>query len=259
MSQRSFAYEIDDVLVSDFVTPAYYRGDDRRSTSGGASRNHSRCSTNGLPVLARPGRPNTGGSSTRSAARSATSASSKPSSRRQRRDDGGGGASARGRARDAQAPRNADAAAAPSRAAELDGLGALPGAVNDQVARVDQLGFRDYVIAFADLIESPLTEPPITIGIYGAWGPASRSCCATSKASCPSPGDAAPETPRVHVVRFNAWEYSSSAAIWPSLVRKIVVCVEKEVRWRFPGRFLRKLWRNLWWSCARNAAGSSGR
>src|SRR5262245_56158593 len=49
-------------------------------------------------------------------------------------------------------------------------VGRLAGATNDQVGAVDQLGFRDYVTAFADLIGSQYTEPPITIGIFGSWG-----------------------------------------------------------------------------------------
>jgi hypothetical protein len=49
-------------------------------------------------------------------------------------------------------------------------LGTLGGAGNDRVADEDQLGFRYYVKAFADLITSPHTTPPLTIGIFGSWG-----------------------------------------------------------------------------------------
>jgi hypothetical protein len=145
----------------------------------------------------------------------------------------------------------------PEAPAELDALGGLPGALNDQVAKVDLLGFRDYVVAFADLIESPHTEPPITIGIYGAWGSGKSFLLQGIEDELlerQGRRDAGDSAPRVHVVRFNAWEYSSSAAIWPSLVRKIVVCVQKELRWKFPGRFVRKLWRNLRWEVRQERA-----
>lgn len=44
------------------------------------------------------------------------------------------------------------------------------GARNDRVAAEDQLEFKHYVNAFADLITSADTEPPLTIGIFGSWG-----------------------------------------------------------------------------------------
>src|SRR5215208_5696668 len=49
--------------------------------------------------------------------------------------------------------------------------GTLGGAANDTVEHVkDQLSFVHYVEAFAELIDSPNTDPPLTIGIYGSWG-----------------------------------------------------------------------------------------
>ena len=53
-------------------------------------------------------------------------------------------------------------------ALRLSHVGRGAGAMNDQVARSDQLDFNDYVSAFADLIESPDTTPPVTIGILGS-------------------------------------------------------------------------------------------
>lgn len=44
------------------------------------------------------------------------------------------------------------------------------GAHNDRVADEDQLEFKHYVAALSDLIISPDTEPPITLGIFGSWG-----------------------------------------------------------------------------------------
>jgi hypothetical protein len=54
-----------------------------------------------------------------------------------------------------------------------------------------------------------------------------------------------PSTPRVHVVHFNAWEYSATEIIWPGLVRKVMDRLEIEISWGFPGRFLYRLWRNI--------------
>lgn len=59
------------------------------------------------------------------------------------------------------------------------------------------------------------------------------------------PTSAGPSTKRVHVVRFNAWEYSATDVIWPGLVRKIMDRLEVEITWGFPGHFLHRLWRNV--------------
>jgi hypothetical protein len=48
------------------------------------------------------------------------------------------------------------------------GVGTLGGADNDSVGAEDRLDFKHYVDAFADLITSPYTKPPLTIGIFGS-------------------------------------------------------------------------------------------
>lgn len=141
--------------------------------------------------------------------------------------------------------------------ADRSRAGRLEGAANDQVAAVDQLGFRDYVTAFVGLIRAPLTRPPITIGIFGSWGVGKSFLLrhigdelrASAKEVEPL-GEGQPR-PRVHVVELNAWAYSASEAVWPSLVRRVMECGEREIGWPFPGRFLLKLWRNLLWELHR--------
>jgi hypothetical protein len=123
------------------------------------------------------------------------------------------------------------------------------GAANDTVAAEDQLGFAHYVEAFAQLIDSPDTKPPLTIGIYGSWGMGKSFLLKNIewklrdemfKNRPLSPG-AAPR-PKVHVVHFNAWEYSAAEVIWPGLVRKIMDTFEET--WSRPRRFFTKFWRN---------------
>jgi hypothetical protein len=48
--------------------------------------------------------------------------------------------------------------------------------------------------------------------------------------------------PEVHVVHFNAWEYSAAELIWPGLVRKIMDTFEET--WSRPRRFFTKFSRN---------------
>jgi Cdc6-like AAA superfamily ATPase len=122
-------------------------------------------------------------------------------------------------------------------------VGTQTGAGNDRVAQTDALGFRHYVRAFVDLMESPHTRPPLTIGIYGSWGMGksflldhviarireNQRARAEAAKKAPKPADGTPRTPDVYVVGFNAWEYSATDVIWPGLVRKIMDTMEREV------------------------------
>jgi len=95
----------------------------------------------------------------------------------------------------------------------------------------DLLGFEDYANAFADLIESPYTDPPLTIGIYGSWGMGKSSLLGQiaeklkerhEKRQSDNSSTSDTPIPQVHIINFNAWEYSSFESIWPGLVRKIM-------------------------------------
>ena len=122
-------------------------------------------------------------------------------------------------------------------------VGTQVGAGNDRVAKEDALGFRHYVRAFVDLIESQHTRPPLTVGVYGSWGMGKsfllehviqrlkQNQTARSEAAKRQPAKRADanRTPDVYVVSFNAWEYSATEVIWPGLVRKIMDTMEREV------------------------------
>jgi KAP family P-loop domain len=125
----------------------------------------------------------------------------------------------------------------------------------------DQLGFEHYVAAFAELIQSRSTAPPLTIGIYGAWGTgksfllgaiveriknsqkgrSTRTRVAWKKRRR---GDHPHDLPpMVQIVEFNAWEYSASKVIWPGLVRRIMTELDRARP--FYVRGWRRLRRNL--------------
>ncbi len=116
-------------------------------------------------------------------------------------------------------------------------LGSLRGAGNDRVSDQDQLGFNNYVYAFADLIESRDTTPPLTIGIYGSWG-SGKSFLLNSivreleKPSAERLKERKTErvVRKVRVIEFNAWEYNATEVIWAGLVRKIIDKLEGDLR-----------------------------
>ena len=119
----------------------------------------------------------------------------------------------------------------------------------------DLLGFEDYAKAFADLIESPYTDPPLTIGIYGSWGMGKSSLLGqideklkkrhnSRQQKNGSTSDTATSL-QVHVINFNAWEYSASEVVWPGLVRKIIDEMEpKKLSKYYPRYFISKLLHN---------------
>lgn len=116
-------------------------------------------------------------------------------------------------------------------------LGSLRGAGNDRVSDQDQLGFNNYVYAFADLIEARDTTPPLTIGIYGSWG-SGKSFLLNSivreleKPSAERLKERKTErvVRKVRVIEFNAWEYNATEVIWAGLVRKIIDKLEGDLR-----------------------------
>jgi hypothetical protein len=116
------------------------------------------------------------------------------------------------------------------------------GASGDRPSVTDHLNFSDYAQAFAEIIASEDTEPPLTIGIYGSWGIGKSSLLDMIADQFEDP-EAGP-TP-VHVVRFNAWEYNSSERIWPSLVRRVMEEMEQQAQW--------SPWARAWDTLKRNA------
>ena len=117
--------------------------------------------------------------------------------------------------------------------------GTLGGAGNDSVADTDQLNFHSYVDAFASLIASPHTTPPLTVGIFGSWGMGKSFLLEHIDREIRRRQAENPDAlPHVHVVRFNAWEYSATEVVWPALVRKIVEKLDQDVPW--------PRWRRAW-------------
>jgi Cdc6-like AAA superfamily ATPase len=238
---RQAGYEIDGVLVSDFVTPAFY------GTPGESDRFPSLDFKEAIerPLQVLPGGYLTWLDEKRNHWRQLLYFGDQPEFRDL------GAAVEEEESEEASTESESAAVDETLLPAPLGRAGGLAGAINDQVAPTDHLGFRDYVSAFVTLITSPHLTPPITIGIFGSWGVGKSfllqhirdELCARSGTSTAADGG----QPNVHVVELNAWAYSASEAVWPALVRRVMTCGEREIKWPFPGRFWRKLWGNLTW------------
>lgn len=105
-----------------------------------------------------------------------------------------------------------------------------------QRVTVDSLGVREDAAALSDLILLEAAQPPLAIGLFGAWGSGKstlikelqfrihadleqeRTLVAAGLA------DTSPDTRRVRNVvqiEFNAWAYADSANLWASLTSEI--------------------------------------
>lgn len=100
-------------------------------------------------------------------------------------------------------------------------------ALNDRPRGDDRLGFKDYARAFAAMLTNPATQPPLTVGIYGAWGMGKSFLMQTIREALEEnkPADA----PEFVFVEFNAWVYSGSQNLWAGLVSRIYERVEQRL------------------------------
>jgi Cdc6-like AAA superfamily ATPase len=127
-------------------------------------------------------------------------------------------------------------------------IGLLPGAFSDRIGDIDFLGFAPYIEALADLIESPHTQLPLTIGVYGDWGTGKsflldhlKRKLEERRRSRPSE----PTTTRVFPVAFNAWEYGAAQVVWPRLARCILDGLEKHLFDNWFERLFKRILRNF--------------
>ncbi len=110
-------------------------------------------------------------------------------------------------------------------------------ATTDLVGGEDRLGFTHYVDAFVRLIED--TQPPLTIGIYGAWGTGKSFLMDKIAKRLKPEGDVKqveklslwqkifrPSKTQMPVVWFEAWDYNASDKLWAGLVERIFLSIE---------------------------------
>ena len=108
-------------------------------------------------------------------------------------------------------------------------------AVSDSPADQDSLGFEEIADAFAALVESASTEPPITIGIEGTWG--------TGKSTLMMMIESRLRSPNIITIRFDVWENTDSSWIWAGLLRSVFRELESHVTRR---QRLSFLWKRRW-------------
>ena len=110
-------------------------------------------------------------------------------------------------------------------------------ATTDLIGGEDRLGFAQYVDAFVRLIED--TQPPLTIGIYGAWG-TGKSFLIDKIARRLDPESDIKQVEKLNILQkvfrlsktqmpvvwFDAWDYNASDKLWAGLVERIFLSIE---------------------------------
>ena len=97
-------------------------------------------------------------------------------------------------------------------------------ALNDRPRGDDRLGFKDYARAFAAMLTNPATQPPLTVGIYGAWGMGKSFLMHQLRQTLEK--DKPADAPEFIHIDFNAWVYSGSENLWAGLVSRIYERIE---------------------------------
>jgi hypothetical protein len=128
---------------------------------------------------------------------------------------------------------------------------------NDRPTGKDQLDYQTYARAFAQILASPHTKPPLTIGLYAAWGMGKSFLMNKIKEELRAKERRSRENDQTelcfHFIDFNAWEYSTSDNLWAGLITSLYGQVEKAYkpwqiyRFRWTKRFRKNLRKTFGW------------
>ena len=84
----------------------------------------------------------------------------------------------------------------------------------------DALDFEPYVDTLADIIASPSTGTPLTIGIFGDWGSGKTSLMRMVRKELP---------PNYCLAWFDAWKYDEEQVLWRALLLQVLDALRRAV------------------------------
>jgi len=96
----------------------------------------------------------------------------------------------------------------------------LASILDDLPTQDDALDFDPYVATLADIIASPSTRTPLTIGVFGTWGSGKTSLMRMMRDKLP---------PEFRVAWFDAWKYEKEATLWRALLLSVLAALEDAV------------------------------
>jgi len=114
--------------------------------------------------------------------------------------------------------------------------------VPDQPSKLDYLDFGPYVSALVDLIVSPNTQTPVTLGIFGTWGSGKTTLMQLMEQAAKDLR-ARMKSPALELLWMNVWQLSQHGEGWQAFLQALFTQVHKSLpffkRVRFDLRLMR--------------------
>jgi tetratricopeptide (TPR) repeat protein len=114
--------------------------------------------------------------------------------------------------------------------------------VPDQPSRSDYLDFGPYVSALVDLVVSPNTQTPVTLGIFGTWGSGKTTLMQLMEQAAKELR-AKTKSPALELLWMNVWQLSQHGEGWQAFLQALFTQVHKSLpffkRARFDLRLMR--------------------
>lgn len=92
--------------------------------------------------------------------------------------------------------------------------------LNDFPTDKDTLDFTPYVDSLVDIIISPTTDTPLTIGIFGTWGSGKTSLMLMMRKRLPK---------SFRTTWFNAWMYDKEETVWRAFLLSTLVSLKEAI------------------------------
>ncbi len=89
--------------------------------------------------------------------------------------------------------------------------------LDDLPAERDALDFQPYIDTLADVVASPKTRTPLTIGIFGSWGAGKTSLMRLVQKQLPK---------SYRTAWFDAWKYERETDLWRALLLHVLLALQ---------------------------------
>jgi formylglycine-generating enzyme required for sulfatase activity len=96
-----------------------------------------------------------------------------------------------------------------------------PSILDDLPAHRDALDFDPYVETLADIVSSPKTSTPLTVGVFGSWGSGKTSLLGMIQRKLPE---------NCTSLWFDAWKYDKQEALWRALLLRVLAELREAIR-----------------------------
>jgi predicted KAP-like P-loop ATPase len=96
-----------------------------------------------------------------------------------------------------------------------------PSILDDLPAHRDALDFEPYVETLTDVVSSPQTSTPLTVGVFGSWGSGKTTLLGMIRQKLPKTCTS---------LWFDAWKYDKQEALWRALLLRVLAELKEVVR-----------------------------